>query len=381
MIFRPPVDIETWDEAMAANNKRPPDDDLGYEVVENPADPGYEVVENPPPPKPKSAAKLPTAKLLPPLPPAKSNPPRPAPKVTVKAVAEEDPGFEVVSTGPPTKPKSKAAIVVDDDEDVLPVPKKSKRAVADDEDEDDLPRKKKPKARPVAEDDDGDDDRPRKKKGKKGGKGGKPAKGIDEETNSVLMEWAPPLFMILVGLILTCVGMYGIAKNPQYGMAPGLAIVFRIGIECVTIPITIVALIFIGSLFGIEYGSITSAIRNLAAMGFLSGGLVDIFEYAGLPDYAYHPIIFLLGVGLFMSLFGLDVFETMVTMFMLGVMNWLFGMVTFFILLAMLMSAEKKREREMMDDPDDRPSLKQKDRPGGKNRFADPDDGFDPDDN
>lgn len=365
---------------MAAKKMPSSDDDPGYEVVENPADPGYEVVENPPPPKAKSAAKLPTAKLLPPLPPAKSNPPRPAPKATVKPVVEEEPGFEVVTTGPPAKPKSKAAIVVDDDEeDVLPETKQSKRVV-DDTEEDERPRKKS--RRPVAEvdEDEDDDDRPSKKRGKKGKKG---AKGIDDETNNKLMEWAAPVFLMVAGLAMTCLGTYGIAKHPDYGISPGLAVMIAVIGEFISIPITIVALIFIGSLFGIEYGSIFSAIRNLAAMGFLTGGLVDVFEWGGLPDMIYMPIIFLINVGLFMTLFGLDVFETMVTVFMLNVLSWLMSIAMLFILVALLMSAEKKRER-MGNDPDDGPSLKQKDRndrPGGKNRFNDPDDGFDPDDN
>ncbi len=351
---------------MAKN--RPPDDDPGYEVVENPADPGYEVVENPPPAKPPSAPKLPTARLLPPLPPSKSHPPRPASKAVAKP-ADEDPGFEVVESGPPAKPKSKATIVVDEDEeDVLPVPKKTKKAIVADDDEEEPPRKKTKKA--VVADDE-DDDEPRKKKKKKGKKG---AGGIDDETNNVLMEWATPVFLMIAGLAMTCIGTYGIAKNPDYGISPGLAVMVAVIGEFISIPITIAALILIGSLFGIEYGSIFSAIRNLAAMGFLTGGLVDVFDWGGVPDFAYMPIIGLINFGLFMVLFGLDIFETLVTVFMLNVLSWLMSIAMLFILLALLMSAEKKKERQMMDDPDDRPSLKQKDRPGGNKRFDPQDD-------
>ena len=159
---------------------------------------------------------------------------------------------------------------------------------------------------------------------------------IDAETNNVLMEWGPAAFMILVGLILTCVGSYGIASRPEFGISPVYMVVGRIIVELITIPITIVALIFIGSVFGIEYGTLFSAVRNLAAILFLVGGMMDLFDWLRLPFFVTQPIVFLVAVGLLMTLFRLDMWETIVTVVGLNLLSWMFQFAAVFLVLIIL---------------------------------------------
>lgn len=304
---------------MSTPTSRPRDDsdDLGYEVVD---DLGYEVVDAPPP-----ARAIPVARIL----PAK---PIPAARVTPAA----DPGFEVV--GEPSKPKAREV----HDAETVEVPRAKAKTV---------------RVRAI---DDEEDDRPRKKKRRKGAVAAAP--GEDKE-NSALAEWAGPVFLMVMGLALSVVGTWGMATGPDAAIAPAAAVALRVVGEFIAIPITIVALMVIGSVFGIEYGTFTQAVRSLAAMGFLVSGLMDVLDWAGLPFFVYQPIIFMIGLGLFMTLLRLDVWEALVTMFGLNLLSWVFQFVMLLVILAILSKGVDKgdfddgpRDRQgQMGDPDDDP--------------------------
>jgi hypothetical protein len=342
---------------------RDPSDDLGYEVVD---DPGYEVVDAPPPAprKPPPAKAIPTARIL---------PARPLPAARVAPKPAADPGFEVVEE--PTRSK-KARLVHDAETDEAPRSKaKTVRVRAvDDEEDDDRDRRDR---------DDEEDDRPRKKK-KQRRKGAFAAKD-EEKESSVVAEWAPPIFMMVIGLILTVVGTWGMAKGPDAAIAPMAAVALRVVGECIAIPITIVALMVIGSMFGIEYGTFTHAVRSLAAMGFLIGGLMDVLDWSGLPYFVYQPIIFMIGLGLFMTLLRLDVWEAIVTMFGLNLLSWVFQFIMLIVIIAILSKGMGKGDFDdgpmpgdnqgQMDDedfdPDDRPWKKGD---GNRGQPFDPDD-------
>jgi hypothetical protein len=324
---------------MSLTSRRPQDDpnDLGYEVID---DPGYEVVDAPPkPPAAPPAKPIPAARILKakPIPAA-----RPA----------ADPGFEVVDEAAPVKPKAR---VIRDAETVeVPRPKaKTVRVRAVEGEEDDRDRR----------DRDDEDDRPRKKKRRKGAAVGA---AREDKESSALAEWAPPLFMMVIGLVLTVVGTWGLAKGPDAAVAPVAAVVLRVVGELIAIPITIVALMVIGSVFGIEYGTFTHAVRSLAAMGFLVSGLMDVLDWAGLPFFVYQPVIFMIGLGLFMTLLRLDVWEAIVTMFGLNLLSWVFQFIMLIVIIAILSKGMDK------DGFDDGPM------PGGKQGQMDDDD-FDPD--
>jgi hypothetical protein len=292
---------------------RDPSEDLGYEVID---DPGYEVVDTPP----KPAKAIPTAKLLPAkLTPAARATPRPA----------ADPGFEVVEGPVRSKPKVR---VVRDAEAVEESRPKSKAI------------------RVHAVEDEEDDDRPRKKTRRKGAAAAAP----EDKESSALAEWAGPVFMMVVGLILGVVGTAGLARQPDSLMNPTAAAVGMVIYQFVTIPILVVGLMVIGSLFGIEYGTFVHAVRSLAAMGFLVGGLTNFLDWLGLPFFASQPIIFFIGLGLFMTLLRLDVWEAVVTMIGTNMIMFVFNIVAFILLLAVLASGMDK------GNLDDGPSPKDK---------------------
>ncbi|HVK18225.1 MAG TPA: hypothetical protein VM533_14880 [Fimbriiglobus sp.] len=327
-----------------------PSDDLGYEVVD---DPGYEVVDAPPvrPPAAPPARPIPAARILPakPLPAAKLAP-RPA----------ADPGFEVVEDATPSRPKARQV----HDAETVEVPRAKAKTVRvraiEEEEEEDRPRKKRKKPRHGAV-------APR-----------------EEKESSAVAEWAPPVFMMVIGVILTVVGTYGHAKGADAAIAPVAAVAIRVVGEMIAIPITIVALMVIGSVFGIEYGTFTHAVRSLAAMGFLISGLMDVFGWVGLPFFVYQPIVFMIGLGLFMTLLRLDVWEAIVTMFGLNVLSWVFQFIMLIVIVAMLSSgvdpddfgggSKSKDSQGQVDDEDLDPDDRQRNRGNGGGRPIDPDD-------
>lgn len=319
---------------MSTPTRRPQDDadDLGYEVVD---DPGYEVVDAPPPArlKPPAAKAIPAARILP-----------------AKPIRAADPGFEVIEEPTPSKPK------LVHDAETVEVPRAKAKTVRvraiDEEEEDDRDR-------------DDEDDRPHKKTKKR--RRGMAAAPAEDKESSAVVEWAPPVFMMVIGLVLTVVGTWGMAKGPDAAIAPMAAVTLRVLGELIAIPITIVALMVIGSMFGIEYGTFTHAVRSLAAMGFLISGLMDVLDWSGLPFFVYQPIIFMIGLGLFMTLLRLDVWEALVTMFGLNLLSWLFQFLMLIVIIAML---SKGMGKDALDD-----GPKSKDKQGQVD-----DDDFDPDD-
>ena len=240
---------------------------------------------------------------------------------------DDDDDFEIVDDTPPRKRKPRP--VEDDDDDDEPL---LARVVAvPDEDDDEpvrVPRKKKKKKR-VAEEE--------------------PA----EEPGA--NEWVIPLVLMGLGLILTLVGTIGIARgDPEYGLSAGAAVAVRLLGQVIAIPITILALIGIGTVMGIEYGTLTSTIRNLAAMGLFMGGLLDVFEWMHLPWFVYQPISLVLGLGLLMSLFGLDVDEAMATMVGLNLLAFLLKLAMFMLVMMIVHKEVNKggvRDRPTPSDP------------------------------
>jgi hypothetical protein len=204
----------------------------------------------------------------------------------------------------------------------------------------------------VVEDDD-EDDAPRKPKKKK-----KTAKLLEEDGQNAFAEWAPSLGILLVGLILSVMGTIGVSKHEDSFMSPGLAVAFMLVTQVISIPLTIAGLMIVGSLFGIEYGTFMGAVRNLAAMSFLTTGMMATFDWMRIPSFVYQPIIFMVGVGLFLALFRLDVWETFITMFMLNVLSWVFYIAMFFVLIAVLVTGSKMGGGGSdIDDGDDPPGL------------------------
>lgn len=299
--------------------RRPPDDDPGYEVVED-------------------------------APPRRAR--------VVKADPVDDPGFEVVEDEPPPVKKKRPVVAVDeDDDDDRPV-NRSRRD--EDDEEPAVPRKKKRK-RPRFEDDDV-----------------KP---------STVAWWIVPCFLIGLGIAFSIAGAVGIsskAKVPSEAIGVGVILGVTLVQFVVSIPISIIALVIGGKLFGIEYGSPLMAIVNIAAIGSMMMGLDWLLTWIGLWHSAIFAITVIVAISLFMTLFQLDTWEVIVSIICIKAVTFLSYIAVFVLVLAAVMRGGGDGGSNFDDDPDDLPQIKQKQKmdgnknPAGNRGRGDPD--WDPDD-
>jgi hypothetical protein len=302
-------------------------------------------------PRKSSSAGLPVAKLLPPA--GGGAPRRPTPK---PPPPPDDSGFEVVDDTAPSQssPTADSGFEVVDDEPP-PTPRKKKSAVAA-EDGDDAPRTKKWSRR-----DEDDEDVPRKKK--------KRRRRLEEQTpeeeeaererHNAIVDWGVPLALMLFGFGMMMFASLSIGKKDT-GMAAvstGFMLISTLVFALVSIPITIVGLMAIGMLLGIEYGTPLSAIRNLAAICFIANGIMFLGSafLSGLGGIIVYPIAGLVTFGLFMTLFRLDVWETWVSLIGLNLISKALSLVLFMILIGVASKAGKSGGFDKGNDPDDAP--------------------------
>lgn len=216
-----------------------------------------------------------------------------------------------------------------------------------------------------------DDDEPRpKRKRKKAGK-----ETVSQDTNDAIMAWIGPAFLLAVGLVLTGLGSAGVARQQQVDQLP-VVVGAMVG-ELVSIPLIIGVLVVVGSVFGIEYGSLGGAVLNLLGIGFFVGGAIWACEWGKVADFVYNPVLAIVTVGLFMTFFKLDMWETMVTVFCLNLLSFAVNFVLTLILFAAADKALRQQERDELDPPgkagqvdrwdDDRPKA-------GRGKRPDPDD-------
>lgn len=297
----------------------PPDDDPGFEVVGD--------------------SKPPAAKPLPPRPgagkppPAKPLPSKPAAPPAAKLLPPKPPAAKPL----PPAPKKPAVTVVDDDdtvEDRRPIQKKSKTRVVNDDDDEPA------EARIVDDEDDDEDDRPRKQ-GKKKNKKGK-GKKLSEGDETFINVWGGPLFLMGMGLVMLIVGTWGQFHGPHAEVSAGIVIALRLVFEIITIPISIVMLMLIGSVMGIEYGTIGNAVRALGAIGLMISGMSEILEWIGVGYFIARPVVFVVALGLMMSLFKLDANEAMVTIFGMNLLSFVFKVLFVIVIIAMLVAGSRR---------------------------------------
>ncbi|MGL4419721.1 MAG: hypothetical protein ACRCZF_03565 [Gemmataceae bacterium] len=255
---------------------------------------------------PPSKPNLPVAKKLPPISAPKVRVPKPpAPRPPVEE-EETDPGYEVVEAPRPEKRGLKKSTRDIDSNDTKPDNPRAKKKNKRQEDYDDDMA-----TRHLDEDDDGNP-KPRKKKKKKPG-----IRISDEEIRdqeNLKREWIVGIALVGFGLFLTIVGALKAG-----GMANAvLAVILTLVGTAVAIPVTIGLLMVIGMMLGIEYGTIGSAVRNLAAIMCLVQGIQWVLAAMGIPFYAYGMLTSIITLGLFMTLFELDVWEANMTTFFLN---------------------------------------------------------------
>lgn len=272
---------------------RPDSDDEGFEVVEDT------------PPRPKPRAPLPAAKRLPATAPKK---PKPAPI--------EEPGFEVI-----------------DDTEVSEITEEY-------EEYDDRGRK------------------PRKKASRVSKKSREEMKRADKEEREqrkeqAINEWALPIFFMFFGLVLTLVSSAGYARKvPEAQLNVAAVMAVTVIFTAFIIPVAIVALMVIGNLMGISYGTITNAVRALAAITFMANGIYWLGNWITLLGMFVTPVLALVVTfGLFMTLFDLDPQETMTSIGALNLLLFLANQLFLGVILIMIVSSSGKKEKFQDDDP------------------------------
>lgn len=322
--------------------------------------------------RPPSSGSLPVAKRLPPL--APQTPPTtprrpPAPP--------DDSGFEVVDDTASIQSAGTDAgadfEVVDDE------PPKKKKPAAAVEDDDDAPRPKKRSRR----DDDDDAPRPKKKKRRRDLTLTPEDEEAEQAKDNAIHEWGVPLSLMLFGLGMMMFAAFRMGKADAGVAALSTAAMFGFTFlyALVIIPVTIVALMVIGMMIGIEYGTPLSAIRNLAAICFISNGIMFLGSSfaGGMAGIIAIPIAGVVSFGLFMTLFRLDVWETWISLVGLNLMSKALQFLMLIVMAALAAKAARSGGGFDRGDDPDPPAWNQKNQwnqppQGGRQPQFEPDD-------
>ena len=183
-----------------------------------------------------------------------------------------------------------------------------------------------------------------------------------------------PVFLIGLGLAFSLIGAAGSAsnvKNPAAVIGTGIILGITFVQFLISVPISIVALIIGGKLFGIEYGSPMMAITNIAAICSMSLGLNWLMTWIGLWPSAIYTITVIVTISLFMTLFQLDTWEVIVSLICVQVITFLSKMAMFLVFAALVHGGGSiDGGNNFDDDPDDRPQIKQKQKMDGSKNPA-----------
>lgn len=272
--------------------KKPDPDDSGFEVVD----------DDDARPKPKPRAPLPTAKRL----------PAPAPKKP-KRVPVEEPGFEVI-----------------DDTEVSELT----------EEYDNRGRKPKKKASRVSQ-----KSRDEMKRADR--------EEREKQKEEVINEWTLPIFFMFFGLVLTLVSSAGYARkvpDAQLNVAGVMAL--TVIFTAFIIPVAIVALMVIGNIMGISYGTVTNAVRALAAITFMANGIYWLGNWITLLGMFVTPVLALVVTfGLFMTLFDLDPQETMASIGALNLLLFVANHLFLGVIVIIMVSSANRKDKLQDDNP------------------------------
>jgi hypothetical protein len=282
--------------------------------------------------------------------------------VKPKLVAD-DPGFEVVDVPPPKK-KPKVSVVDDDDTVEEPRAKaKTKRSRRlDDEDEAEAAREAGGR---VDESDlsQFNDLKPGKKKltaAEKKRIRAEKRRLEREEQQKNAEEWLFPSIVFGIGILLSLAAAVIIgAQSPVVGIAVLVMLVITLVESVLMIPLAVGALMVVGKLCGIEYGTLTHTVRSLAAIIAFDVGVywfgASLFPLTWISWPIALVVGFIATYGLFMKFFDVDVMEARIS---IGAINFVTGVGTFLgwmLALAILVSfvASSRPASDTGPDPDD----------------------------
>jgi hypothetical protein len=153
-----------------------------------------------------------------------------------------------------------------------------------------------------------------RRRAKRGEVRDEPEAGVAEPTP----EWVEPAVLLGIGLLLAVGGVF-VAGGAA---ALLLSVVLRLAI---TVPISVVGMFVAAKMLGISFGTLGLAILKLAAISVFTLGIVATGDMTGWPVAG---ILIAIPVGwlLFSRLFDLDFLETLWSLVIIGVIQWLAGL-------------------------------------------------------
>ncbi|MBX9625858.1 MAG: hypothetical protein K2X82_18810, partial [Gemmataceae bacterium] len=175
------------------------------------------------------------------------------------------------------------------------------------------------------------------------------------DRNLASFEWYVPAGILGVGLVMCVVG--GVKAGGAVGLVTTIGVLV-IGLA-VTIPLSVVALMALGVLAGINYGRFGPAVLKLAAIGSVAQGIMLMGSAVlGLPFFLFLPVSGLVTLILFMTQFELEYGEANASVGAINLLNFLANL----MILAVLAGATSKSGKgadEYRDDGDrgDTPAL------------------------
>lgn len=287
--------------------------------------------------KPHPASVRPVGRLLPP-PPAGPPPQPPAWWSPLPAVG---PGLELLddtAAAPAAATAEEAGFEIVDDDPPPPSPPRRKKITV--RVVDDYPARGKKKTERAK---DRGEPPPRKKRK---GKRRRAYQPVDSEEAAAqadaMVEWGFPIFLMLLGLGMMLFAGFkiGRAQAVEGALTAWAMVAYTLVYAVVKIPFTIVGLMVIGSLIGIEYGTLVNAVRSLAAISLITDGIIWFGSSFGL--WGMLVALALSGgvsMALFMILFHLDPWETWISTAGLNMLSYA---LRFALLLVVAMVVAKR---------------------------------------
>jgi hypothetical protein len=229
-------------------------------------------------------------------------------------------------SGEPLPPRPDVANDVELGDEIVAKPRRKKAELADD----DAPPPDDPPVR-------------KKKRRKKDRTFILPDPDDERDKEKEKREWSIAGVLFGIGFALMIAGAVGVAGKKDFEEIRTGALVFASLVSiAISIPVTILALIVGGSVLGIEYGTPVSAIRNIASIFMFMDGLDWVFTWAGAP-LAGRIATLLIGYGLLMNRFELDVWELWATVIAMKAVGFAVHVALAFALFAAVSKKDKER--------------------------------------
>jgi hypothetical protein len=132
-------------------------------------------------------------------------------------------------------------------------------------------------------------------------------------------EWLVPIVLLVLALVLT-VGSLALARG-QEGAQFGVKVVFWRLVA--TVPLSIAGMFIVAPLLGITFGTIGLALLKLAAINMTTLAIVMNVQFSGGPTIVGYGIATLVMWGLFKWMFELDFNETMISVTVIDLIQFL----------------------------------------------------------